>query len=283
MSKPVVTIGIPMYNAEKTIGLCLKSILNSDYDMSKVEIIIIDNFSKDNSIKVAKTILSLSNVNYIILSYKGSVGFLRQIIVNNANGKYIIWIDSDAIISKDFIRRQVEFAEKDVKLGAVLPIILPYNVENPLARGIGYMWSLSTVRALLKKKTPFLGILGALTPVKTIREVGGFNIKLQSGEDIDLFYRMQKLRYKIYVNPYAEIYHIMPTKLSQIVTRAYRLSYYYHQSKNFYLIFQNTFDFIAAILRMFYCFKKFNDYACATLPLISVIEGIAKYLATYFK
>jgi glycosyltransferase involved in cell wall biosynthesis len=283
MPRPVVTIGIPMYNAEKTIGLCLKSILNSDYDMNKIEIIIVDNFSKDNSVKVARNILSLSNVNYVILSYKGSVGFLRQIIVNNAKGKYIIWIDSDAVIRKDFIRRQVEFAEKnDVKLGAVLPIILPYNADSSLARGIGYMWSLSTVRALLKKKTPFLGILGALTPVKTIKEIGGFNIKLQSGEDIDLFYRMQRLGYKIYVNPYAKIYHIMPTKLGQIVTRAYRLSYYY-SSKSSYLILQNTFDFIAAIFRMFYCFKKFNDYACATLPLISVIEGIAKYLAAYFK
>ena len=283
-TNPIVTIGIPMYNAENTIELCLKSIIESDYDLDKLEIIIIDNFSTDNSIKVAESLLSSTNVNYAILQYKGSLGLLRQIILDKARGKYIIWIDADAIVSKNFIKKQLKFAEnlKDVKLGAVLPIILSYNTESILARGIGYKWAISTVRALLRSRTPFLGMLGALTPRETMKKVGGFNIKLMSGEDTDLFYRMKRLGYKIFINPEARIYHIMPTKLRRIVTRTYRLSYYYrfYFPWDFHYMTRSIINVISATLCMLHCLKIIKDVACFTLPFISVIEEMTSIIAT---
>jgi len=285
VTNPTVTIGIPMYNAENTIKLCLKSIIESDYDLDKLEIIIVDNFSTDNSIKAAESLLSSSNVNYMILRYKGSLGLLRQIILDKARGKYIIWVDADAIISRSFIKKHLKFAEnlKDVKLGAVLPIILPYNTESILARGVGYKWAIPTLRALLRSRTPFLGMLGALTPRETLKKIGGFNIRLMSGEDVDLFYRMKRFGYEIFINPEAKIYHTMPTRLRQIITRAYRLSYYYrfYFSWDFHhMITAPSTNIISATLHMLYCLKIVKDVSCFTLPFISFIEEMISIIAT---
>jgi glycosyltransferase involved in cell wall biosynthesis len=288
MTSVIATVGIPMYNAENTIGLCLKSILESNYDLNKLEIVIVDNFSKDNSIKVAGSLLSSSNIDYRILQCKGSIGLVRQIIVNEARGKYIIWVDADAVISRDFIGKQLKFINnlrnKGTRLGVVLPIILPYNTESLLARGFGYKWAIPTIRALLKSRTPFLGMLGALTPIEIIRKVGGFNIKLAAGEDVDLFYRMKKQGYEIFVNPEAKIYHVMPTKLRQVSSRAYKLSYYYHYHfpPNFHrLAMSSTISLITTTIHMLYCLRIFRDVSCLTLPLITYIEEVSKMCGAF--
>jgi len=85
-----VSIGVPFYNAEKTISLCLEYIIGSDYDLNRIEIILVDNFSHDKGAEVAKKTLSYHNIKYRILNHKGSLDFLRSIILNNARGKYII-------------------------------------------------------------------------------------------------------------------------------------------------------------------------------------------------
>ena len=63
---PKVTIGIPAYNEAKTIGKTVDSIVKADYPKEKLEIIIVNDGSKDNTAKVAQEIIK-KNKGYKIL------------------------------------------------------------------------------------------------------------------------------------------------------------------------------------------------------------------------
>ena len=99
-SNPKITAIIPVYNAQKTIKTTIRSIQNQN--MSDIEILLIDDFSKDQSIK---TIEELQNEDSRIklLKNKQNRGTLytRSIGALNSRGKYIMIIDNDDLFLKN--------------------------------------------------------------------------------------------------------------------------------------------------------------------------------------
>lgn len=106
MSKPLVTITIPTYNSAKSLSFCLEALKNQSY--KNIEINIIDSFSKDETIQIAKKF-------YIkeIKKIKGSLLQARYEGVKLAKGKYVLILDSDQILSRDTIGRAVSMVEKE--------------------------------------------------------------------------------------------------------------------------------------------------------------------------
>jgi len=56
---PFVSVIVPVYNGEKTIAECVKSLLSQDYPKDRYEIIIVDNNSKDQTAEIIKKYLFL--------------------------------------------------------------------------------------------------------------------------------------------------------------------------------------------------------------------------------
>lgn len=112
MNNSLVTVGVALYNHEKYIVECLKSIVNQTY--KNIEIIVIDDGSPDNSYKVAKDYLESQNLNenYIIKTRpnKGMCNTLNE-IAKMAKGKYISFVGSDDYWYPDKIELQVEFLD----------------------------------------------------------------------------------------------------------------------------------------------------------------------------
>jgi glycosyltransferase involved in cell wall biosynthesis len=207
-NQPYVTIGICVKDSEGIIGECLKSVINSDYDKSKLEIVIIDGNSVDDTVTVAREILDKSDLDFKILSDEGrGLGYARQMVVEHAKGEYICWIDADSIVLHDFIKNGAKSLENETRIGVIVPLIL-FSGQNVLSRLQGYAWLLPTLNAAVKGKTPNLAMNGAITPRKVLLDVGGFNTSIKgAGEDIDLFERMKIKGYKIAINPRAQLYH----------------------------------------------------------------------------
>lgn len=205
---PYVTVGICVKNSEGIIDGCLKSMINSNYDRSKLEIIVVDGNSVDNTVTVARGILEKSGIVFEILSDEGKgLGYARQMVVDNAKGEYICWIDADSIVLPDFIRNGVKSLKNETTLGVMIPLIL-FIGQNVIACLQGYAWLLPTLNAAVKGKTPNLAMNGTITPAKVLADVGGFNTSIKgAGEDIELFDRIKIKGYKIAINPEAQIYH----------------------------------------------------------------------------
>ena len=128
MNKCQVTIAIPVFNVELYIEKSLLSALNQDFEHF-FEVLIIDDCGSDNSMKIIRKVLEANHRNNIVRivkheSNKG-LGPARNTAINNANGKYLFFLDSDDWISSDCISILYDKAEKtgsDVTVGSIVRI-----------------------------------------------------------------------------------------------------------------------------------------------------------------
>ena len=103
------SIIVPMYNAAKSIRLCLDSILRQNFD--DYEVIIINDGSKDNSESICREI---ANGNDKVLLYtfeNGGVGKARKRGIQRARGDFLIFLDADDFISPDLLKRLARIIE----------------------------------------------------------------------------------------------------------------------------------------------------------------------------
>ena len=115
-----MTIGVALYNHENYIEKCLESLINQTY--INIEIIVIDDGSKDNSYTVAKQFLEKYSLNknfYIqTRENRGMCNTLNE-IAKKAKGKYISFIGSDDYWKLNKIYEQVDFLEENQDISLV--------------------------------------------------------------------------------------------------------------------------------------------------------------------
>jgi len=108
MDNKLVSIITPVYNGEKYIEECIKSVLNQSYE--NTEMIIIDDGSTDNSENIIKKYTeSFPFIKYIKCNKNNGVWAARNIGLENANGRFISFLDADDLYKKNKIKNQVNF------------------------------------------------------------------------------------------------------------------------------------------------------------------------------
>lgn len=115
MEKYDVSVIIPVYNCEKYVKDCVKSISNQDYsDLSKIQVILVDDGSTDKSLKICQKMqkeIKDFTIEIIAESNEG-VSSARNKGIKAAKGKYIMFIDADDFISKNAIKKLVKFFDE---------------------------------------------------------------------------------------------------------------------------------------------------------------------------
>lgn len=114
----LISVIIPMFNAEDTILDSINSVLNQTYKKSKIEILVIDDGSEDGSFYIVKEFIKKNECeNVKLLSKKnGGVSSARNMGIKNAKGNYIAFLDSDDIWKTDKLKKQMEILEKNKKI-----------------------------------------------------------------------------------------------------------------------------------------------------------------------
>lgn len=110
----LVSIIIPVYNSEKTIEKCLESIKNQTYN--NIEVIVVDKYSKDETIKIAKRFTE--KVFVINVNERNAQ---RNFGILNAKGKYLCIIDSDMELLPYVIEKCVEKQMETLCSGIIIP------------------------------------------------------------------------------------------------------------------------------------------------------------------
>jgi glycosyltransferase involved in cell wall biosynthesis len=199
---PKVTIGICVRNNATTIREAIESIIAQDYAHELMEVIFVDDGSEDKTLSIINSYIPKMNMKVKVFhhEWKG-LGASRNVVVNNAEGKYIIWVDGDMILPPSHIRTQVEFMEKNPKVGvakAKYGIMIERNIVEVLENIPFVIYDSKNVS--LDLKLPGTG--GAIYRVEAIRQVGGFDEKLKgAGEDQDAAFRIKNLGWLIKRSP----------------------------------------------------------------------------------
>lgn len=106
---PLVSIIVPVYNAEKTIGRCIESILKQDY--TNFELLMIDDGSKDNSGAICDEYAAADSRIIVIHKENSGVSDSRNMALDMAQGTYLQFLDADDWITPNATRTFVEAAE----------------------------------------------------------------------------------------------------------------------------------------------------------------------------
>ena len=176
---PLVSVIIPSKNSSKTLVQCLDTIKNQDYE--NIEIIVVDNHSKDNTLEIAKrytnTVYTFSPERSSQINYG----------VEKSSGKYIYRVDSDFILEPQIISEAVRAAESNNYAA-----ILIHNTSDPTVS----FWA--KVRKFERDMydSDNLNIAVRFIRRDVFVSVGGFDVKLVYGEDYDLHNRIID-KYKI--------------------------------------------------------------------------------------
>lgn len=112
MQDHLVSIVIPMYNVEKYLGDCLKSVLTQTFQ--DIEVICIDDASTDQTLKVAEAFAKSDVRVHILMNDKNKgVAYTRNRGLDVAKGKYIYFLDADDKITENAIEELLQEAEKN--------------------------------------------------------------------------------------------------------------------------------------------------------------------------
>ena len=110
MSK-LVSVIIPVYNVEKYIDECIKSILNQSY--KNLDIILIDDGSTDNSGEICDRYKEYDDRIRVIHKNNGGSASAKNVGLKNILGEYLVFVDSDDFIEVNAIKKLVEILESE--------------------------------------------------------------------------------------------------------------------------------------------------------------------------
>lgn len=105
-----VSIILPIYNVEKYLEKCVNSVINQTYQ--NIEIILVDDGSKDSSGRICDELVESDNRIKVIHKKNGGLASARNAGYEMATGEYIMYIDSDDVIKNDIAEKCVSAMEK---------------------------------------------------------------------------------------------------------------------------------------------------------------------------
>ena len=110
----MVSVIVPIYNAEDTLDYCVKSILSQTFE--DYELLLVDDGSTDNS---GKKCDDYQNENYRVRAFhkeNGGVSSARNFGIEQAVGDYITFVDSDDYIEKRYLEYLVNFKNQNKQI-----------------------------------------------------------------------------------------------------------------------------------------------------------------------
>ncbi len=171
--QPLVSIIIPTYQSSKFLEACLISLKKQSYP--NFEIIVVDNFSKDSTLKIA--------LNYTDKVYtKGPErSAQRNYGASQALGEYLLFIDSDMVVSPNVVSACVEkiLINKETKA-----VIIPEE-----SFGIGFWAKCKKLEKSFYVGVPWMEAARFFNKAVFLA-VGGYNEDMTSAEDWDLSQRV---------------------------------------------------------------------------------------------
>ncbi|HVP26555.1 MAG TPA: glycosyltransferase, partial [Candidatus Bathyarchaeia archaeon] len=200
----LVSVIIPTYNSEKTIRQCLESVKKQTY--KRIETIIVDRHSVDKTLFIAQQFKTR------ILSVTEERSTAKNHAAKEANGDFLLFIDSDMTLMSRTIEECVNKALETKSDAIVIPL-------KAISRG-----RLGECRKIERESLSHLNELmdaPRFFSKTALLKTGGYDEKLVCGEDFDLTLRFKKMGYKIDKVDSAVFHFEGAPSMYQILSKAY--------------------------------------------------------------
>lgn len=257
-----VTVIVPCYNEAQTIQGTISSLLDLDYPKDKLNLIIVDDGSRDNTWEVIKEFEKYPNVKVLHKENGGKYTALN-LGLKYTETPFVGCLDSDSFVDSQALKRiMTYFLDKDTM--AVAPSVVVDKPKNILQGAQKAEYDMAIYN---KKMLAFLGGIH-VTPgpfsifrKKVFEDLGPYR-HAHNTEDQEIALRMQKNHYKIEHCPDAYVYTIAPNSVKKLYRQRLRWIYGF---------IRNVIDYRKLLFR-----KEYGTVAFFTLPsgIISVLSVI---------
>lgn len=194
---PSVSIVIPAYDAQYTIARCLRSIKSLDYPQDKLEVVIVDNGSTDDTAQIVK------DLGFTVESLpEGNVGAVRNYGAKIAKGEVIAHTDSDCILPRLWLANAVYFLYSNSRIGAVGGGCAVLDDATLLEKA----WV--SVQKEKIRDVKYLPACNFILRKSLFDLLGGFNDKITAGEDDDLSVRISEAGLKMVSIKDCYVFHL---------------------------------------------------------------------------
>jgi len=273
---PLVSVIIVNWNGRHLLGDCINSILSQSYE--NYEVIVVDNFSNDDSANYIKE--KFSTVNLIIND--SNVGFAQgnNIGYRYSRGKYVLFLNPDVRLDSECLYELVKVAENDYDIGICAPKMLLLN-DPDLINSLGIylcrngrtgQWGDGKKDdGKFNKIREVFAVNGAamFCRRRMLEQVGLFDEDLfLYYEDIDLSWRARLCAWKCVLVPNSRIYHMRNATLKKYPEIGETAKYYNQRNRILVLLKNSSFtqlfvnfpfilkyDLLMVAKSIFYLFK----------------------------
>ncbi len=251
---PGVTIVVPAYNEGESVAKTVESLLKLNYPKEKLNLILVDDGSKDNTWEVMKRYENHPQIK-IFTKPNGGKFSAQNLALENTKTQFLGCLDADSLVHPEALNRIMYYFINDPKIMAVAPTIVS-NEENSIIQKAQkteyemqiYMKKmLSLVNAIHVTPGPF-----SIFRKEVFDKIGPYK-HAHTTEDIEIALRMQKNGMKIENAPDSIVYTNTPTTIKAL----------YKQRKRWmYGFIRNSLDYKKLIFS-----KKYGNIGFINLPL----------------
>jgi cellulose synthase/poly-beta-1,6-N-acetylglucosamine synthase-like glycosyltransferase/peptidoglycan/xylan/chitin deacetylase (PgdA/CDA1 family)/spore germination protein YaaH len=223
--EPLVSVVVPAYNEEKVICRTIESLLQSDYP--KLEIIVVDDGSTDNTYAIAKSAFSDTDLAAVYTKSNSGKAEALNFGWRKAKGDIIIALDADTIFTPQTVSALAHrFADEQV--GAIAGNAKVGNRVNVVTKwqALEYVTSQNFDRRAFSSLNCITVVPGAVGAWRrsVLEDIGGFSSGTLA-EDQDLTIEVRKLHYRIGYEEAAVGYTEAPDSLRNLAKQRFRWSF----------------------------------------------------------
>lgn len=203
---PRVSIIVPVKDRAEELAGCLQSIVGQNYPRDRMELIVIDDGSKDETAKVARAFPCRLLRN----NRTQGQSYCRNRAAAEARGEILAFIDSDCVASDTWIREIVPYFQWEA-VGAVGGYVDGYFDRSALDRYEKTFSSLNMGKEILfsadDPSTFYVPTCNLLVRRDLYLKIGGITESLHVGEDVDFCWRMRSLGQRLLYVPVGAVLH----------------------------------------------------------------------------
>ncbi|HEY0979714.1 MAG TPA: glycosyltransferase [Candidatus Paceibacterota bacterium] len=220
---PKVAIIVPCWNEESTIDGTVRSLLALDYPKDKLEIVLVNDGSTDNTKAVMDSYAGNPQITVLHKENGGKHTAINAGIEIAQDAEFVGCLDADSFVAPDALREMIGSFDNP-KVAAATPAMSVFQPKNFLEQmqnaeyiiGIAARHALSAVNGIYVTPGPF-----SFYRRSVIEELGGFRHAHQA-EDMEMALRIQRAGYEIENAPRARVYTKVPRSVPKLIKQRTR-------------------------------------------------------------
>ncbi len=136
----MISVIVPVYNAQIYVAKCLESILTQDWE--DIEVIVVDDGSTDASVSIIKEFVEKDYRVRLVTQSNGGRSRARNTGIENAGGEYILFVDADDELNPGAIRRLAQAIREEQADAAVGSIEMVYEAHQEMRESDAWYYTI---------------------------------------------------------------------------------------------------------------------------------------------